>query len=212
MFENPKTEIFELLNTHAALALKSSGILIKLTKNWAKLPNYAQEMLGLEDEADKIVEQITSDIEKRFILPLDKEDAKNIAETLDNIIDDIENFTNRCLIFDLRQAYPGLEDFAQIIHEAIEKIQKGVLLIAKAQFDGEEFISIYHRVRTLEKQGDRHYRKVLAKIMKNPHQSDSLEQIWEKLKWREVWAHLERVLDKCEAMAILFELLRIKYE
>ena len=212
MFENPKTEIFELLNTQAALALKSSNILIKLSKNWAKLPNYAQEMQGIEEEADKIVEQITADIEKRFILPLDKEDAKNIAETLDNIIDDIENFTNRCLIFDLRQAYQGLDDFVVIIYEAVEKIQKGILLIAKEQFDREEFVAIYHRVRVLEKQGDRHYRKVLAKIMKNPHSSDGIQELWDKIKWREVWAHLERVLDSCEAMAILFEMLRIKYE
>lgn len=85
-------------------------------------------------------------------------------------------------------------------------------MLARQEFDKEEFVTLYRKIRQLEKQGDRHYRKVLAKIMKNPPDSATPSQIWEMIKWKDIWSGMENILDRCEAVAVLFEMFRIKYE
>jgi len=212
MFSNPKAKIYDLLDKHSDLVVKASLILGKLCHNWSRLSNYADELAKVEHEADKLVDEITDDVEKKFILPLDKEDVKSLAEKLDDIIDDIESFANRCVIYKLQKSYEGMEDFVAIIHEATQKIDRGVTMLARQEFDREEFIDLYRKIRQLEKQGDRHYRKILAKVMKNPDVSATPAQIWEMIKWREMWNRLENILDKCESVAVLFEIYRIKYE
>jgi hypothetical protein len=144
-------------------------------------------------------------------LPLDKEDLSRLTESLDDVIDLVEQAANRLKIFGIPDTNPDLQAFASLIVQAAEQIHKGVLLIVDRKMQSEEYVGCLAKLEHLENEGDRLHRRLLEKLM-GPNPSDFDGDLLKLIKWKEIFQTLEDTLDRCEDIAVIFSRLKTKYK
>lgn len=211
MFLPKKSKIFENLVEQSSVVVKGAKTFQKLTEDWENRDKHSKELYKLENEADGFVHKITDDIEKFFILPMDKEDLKELTENLDDVIDLLEKIANRVEIYNLQKENNSLKKFASIITAAVKEIDINIGLVQKHKMGTSEYTSHYRHIHDLEEEGDKIYRNVLEDLMSEKKLDSQEKSTLGVMKWKEIFESLEKVLDKCENIAIIFERLKIKY-
>lgn len=212
MFIPKKSKIFEKLEEQSLIVERASKIFQRIVHNWGQLKDGCAELETLEGEADEFVHTITDEIEMRFILPLDKEDIKELTESLDNIVDNIEQAANRLNIYKIPQTNEALKEFSNLLLQSIQQIHQGILMIKEHKFSSKEFIHYYKNLHAIENRGDKLHRKVLENLMGGSDPDFGGKDPILILKWKEIFQTLEDTLDQCEDIAVLFDRLRIKYK
>ncbi len=211
MFLPKKSKVFERLVEQSLILKEAVQIFQNIVNDWKQLNDGCSRLGTLESKADKFVHNITEDIEKTFILPLDKEDIKELTESLDDIIDNLEQVANRLHIYKIPKSNQPLKDFSLLISEAVQKIHQGILMIKEGQITSKNFALGIEKLHEIENQGDGLHRKVLENMMGDGLLDFDGKNPLSIIKWKEVFQTLEDTLDKCEDFAAIFERLRIKY-
>lgn len=211
MFLPKKSKIFDRLNDQSTLIKEAALAFQNLTEDWENMEKHCRKLNKIESQADDHVHSITDDIEKYFILPLDKEDIRELTESLDDVVDGLEQTANRIKIYKLPQSTKSIIAFAKLISKATEEVHKGVLLIKDHNMYTREYVEIYRSLHDIEGEGDALHRKILEDLMAEKTLDDREKTTLGVMKWKEIFDGLEYVLDKCEFIAIIFARLRIKY-
>lgn len=211
MFIPKKSRIFEHLVRQSNIIQEAARTFHRITHDWKQLKEGSDALVKLEYQGDECVHTITDEIEEIFILPLDKEDIKELTDVLDDIVDNLEQTANRLSIYKIPSSNEALRSFSELILETVQHIHRGILMVQEHRFASEEFTACCEKLHELETQGDRLHRGILEELMsqKPPHFNgkDPLFIV----KWKEIFQTLEDTLDVCETMAIIFVRLRIKY-
>jgi len=211
MFFPHKLKIFDELLKQSSIVKEATQLFHNITRDWGQLKNGALALQTLERQADELVHRITDDIEKTFILPLDKEDIADLTESLDDVVDNVEEAANRLNIYKISKSNDALGDFSELIRQAAAQIYEGISMLKERKMASEEFASCGKTLGDLESQGDRVHRKVLENLMANRSSFVNRDDFLSILKWKEIFQTLEDTLDKCDNIGKLFARLRIKY-
>lgn len=211
MFFPRKTGIFDKLDRQSAIVKEAAQVFCDITRDWEQLRKGASTLQQLEREADELVHSITNEIEKVFILPLDKEDIEELTESLDDVVDNLEEAVNRLTIYNISKGNDALREFSELITQSAEQIHDGILMIKGRKMASQGFASCGKILRDLESEGDKLHRKVLEDLMGDGSSSFNGNDYLSILKWKEIFQTLEDTLDKCDNIAKLFARLRVKY-
>ncbi len=205
-----KSPTLDAVARHASLVREGAGCLRRLVTEWRSMSSCAEDLRYIEEEADRIVHEISNETERTFLLPLDKEDIHEFIHALDDILDNLEEAVHRMSIYDLPEAHPALADVARLIMAATREIADGVALVRDRAFAAERLSACIRTIHELENQGDRLHREFLAKNLgkDTPNRFDDFVVL---LKWKEVFQLLEDTLDRCEDIGMIFARIRLKY-
>lgn len=206
-----RTEIFNDLVKQSLILVEAAKVFESLVHDWKKLDNSCLKLKQLEHEADSVVHKITDDIEKTFMLSLDKEDVKSLAESVDDVMDGLEEAANRFKIYKVSKSNYQLREFSALITQMTKQLQSGISFIKNNKFSSKDFLQCCRDIHQIESKGDELHRKILAEMMGKRRGKISGEGVLSIIAWREIFQTLEDVLDKCENIAIIFDRLRLKY-
>ncbi|MDY7037562.1 MAG: DUF47 family protein [Thermodesulfobacteriota bacterium] len=211
MFIPKKSKIFDKLVELSTLVKETALVFRDMAHDWSRLEKGYELLKGLESRADKHVHSISDDIESYFILPLDKEDISELTESLDDLIDNLEQIANRMVIYGISESNDTLKTFSNLILEAVEQIHKCMLLIKQRKMASAEYLNSYRRVQDIESKGDHLHRNVLQELLgKSSFKTNEKDSI-SIIKWKEIYQTLEETLDRCEDISVILSRLRIKY-
>lgn len=156
------------------------------------------EIQALEHGGDKITHRIFDALNSTFITPMDREDIRELATGLDDVLDYVESVATMLILFELEASPEALRQFAAILEAMSEEIDHAISLIwdlANAKRIQESLI----KVSALENQADQLYQTVIADLFKGreglgPKPGDPLEI----MQWKEVYDSLENGCDACK--------------
>ncbi len=151
----------------------------------------AVELKAIEHEGDAITKQIFLALNSTFITPFDRDDIREIATHLDDILDYIESVAQLFVVFELSESPAALRQFAFILKEMADEIDRITSLIWNLA-DEQKIQAGTVRVSELENQADTLYTNVIGELFKtggNPI---------EIMKWKEVYEGLESACDACK--------------
>ncbi len=211
MFIPKKSKIFDKLVTQSALVKEAARIFRNITHNWGQLMEGCAELEALENQADDQVHSISADIDTFFILPLDKEDISELTESLDDLVDNLEQVANRIKIYKISQSNDALKKFSNLILQAAKQIHQSVLLIRERKMASVDYAACYKKLQDLENEGDQLHRTVLEGLFGEGPSNFNGKDPLSVIKWKEIFQTLEDTLDRCEDIAVIFSRLRIKY-
>ena len=149
------------------------------------------ELKGVEHEGDQITRQIFDALNSTFITPFDREDIRSIATDLDDILDAVESAAQNLVLFELAESPDGLRQFARILREMTEGIDRLTRLIWDLSNERQIQEGIV-RISDLENQADALHNTVIADLFRG-NGRDPIEI----LKWKEVYEGLEQACDHC---------------
>lgn len=206
---NTKDEFFfRSLLDHAKLCVEGAGLVRGL---FAEGDDAAQtvdatisRIDGLEHDADEIVRKLVRELRETWILPLDREDIRQLAITLDNVIDAMEAIGHRMRMFELRGARPHLLEMTAVLIEACEKVAQAVALLPGLK-KPDALLALCQEVDKLEVRADAQYRDGIAALYREERDPICI------MKWTQVFEFMETAVDATNDVVDLLEGIVLEY-
>ena len=191
----PKEERFHELFAKDTANLLQAARLFAEFANTADLESRRKKMpalKALEHQGDSITRQIFDALNSSFITPFDREDIRSIATDLDDVLDSIEGVAQHIVLFELAESSEGLQQFAGILVEMTEEIDRLTALIWDMGNERKIHESIV-RISDLENRADVLHNTLIADLFRGKDR-DAVEI----LKWKEIYVGLENACDQCK--------------
>ena len=198
----PKDRVFfDLLAEAGQNAVRASGLLQEMLRNW---PDGAEglnrEILKAEQEGDRITHDIIQRLNSTFVTPFDREDIYGLATQVDDVVDYIEEAADFLGLYQIEAPMDQSLALADVLVGAC-----GELGIALAGLRGLKDLDPHLiEIHRLENDGDRISRDAVASLFANG--IDPMVVI----RWKDIFAVLERAIDATETAAHIIEGVAIK--
>jgi predicted phosphate transport protein (TIGR00153 family) len=186
----------------ASIVLKAAGMLQEATERFETLAENAKRVERLEHDGDQITHDIVARLNRTFITPIDREDIHQLAAALDDVLDLIEETTERFILFKIQAMTPPAAQIAKVIQQQAQEIH---LIISKLKdMRHERILEHCIEINRLENAGDRLLREAFASLF------DGTPDPLYVIKWRELYELMELATDKCEDVANTVESIVLK--
>jgi predicted phosphate transport protein (TIGR00153 family) len=185
--------------------LLSTDTLESALRNPDKVGAIMQTMDEYEHQADEITAKILARLNKTFITPIDREDIYALANKLDDVVDGIQGIVERLHLYNAGKASDGVKELAELISRSGKQIDKACNCLVDIRKYRLKLEARCSRIEKLEAKGDKLYRQEVARLFRKG--ADPLEVI----KWKEILAQMEEVLDTSEDVADLLKGVLLKY-
>jgi len=189
-----------------ATTIERSGVqLSKLSSHPKNASVIAKKIRTLELEADTLCHRLSTEAERTFITPIDREDIHTLARQLDNIIDQIEEVSSKIVIYNnVSKDRGALAEFGKIIGETVKRISTLINYLRLREKRLGEMKKLIEVIHTLENDGDILIRKAMKTLFSRQKNPVTI------IKWKDLYETMERVLDECERAADLVEVIIVK--
>jgi len=206
----PRGKIFFDLYEKLAKKINEAVALLEgLEKDYSTLPEVAQDIDRLEDEADEIVHKVIGELlYDHTRVTEEKGDIRFFVYNMDNVIDSLEKVANRLNIYRIKDLPQPFIDFLPFLKEAAKQIELGVSSLKDIRKNDDVIASCCVKINDLENEADKVNRKWLAKIIREDF--SDVDNFKKTLAVKEIVDALEYTMDQCEDVANILETLRLK--
>lgn len=195
---NKPVDYFQRLTHATEQACLAAEQLEDLVKSMDNLEDRLERLHETEHYADGLLHDLSAELNRAFITPLEREDILEIASAIDDITDQIEDTGIHIWMTNIQRTRPDMMEFVQIVRQCCDELLAGMQEFRN--YKRSKTISDHIiEVNRLEEVGDRLYQKAVRKLFLE--EEDPLEI----LKWREVYNDLEECCDAIERVADLME-------
>jgi uncharacterized protein len=197
-------KFFVLFEQSAQNAVKITQQLKDMVSIWENLKGRVGVINDLEHQGDAITHQIFEQLHRSVITPFDREDIALLAHSLDDVTDFIHAAADAMLLYRVERPTRRAKELAGIAVEAVVEVEKAVSEMHN-RIGRKQLLKRCIEINRLENLGDLVYRSGMAELF------DDAADIADVIKWREIYNHMESVIDRCEDIANILEGVAIKY-
>jgi hypothetical protein len=197
-------KFFVLFEQSAQNAVKITQQLKDMVYVWENLKGRVGVINDLEHQGDAITHQIFEQLHRSVITPFDREDIALLAHSLDDVTDFIHAAADAMLLYRVESPTNRAKELVGIAVEAVVEVEKAVSEMHN-RIGRKQLLKRCIEINRLENLGDLVYRSGMADLF------DDAANIADVIKWREIYNHMESVIDRCEDIANILEGVAIKY-
>ena len=197
-------KFYALFEQGAQNAVKIAQQLKDLVYIWENVKERVGVINDLEHQGDAITHQIFEQLHRTIITPFDREDIALLAHSLDDVIDFIHAAADAMLLYKVERPTHRAKELVDIVVQTVVEVESAVSDI----HDRIGRKNLLHRcveINRLENLGDSVFRSAMAELF------DDSTDLAGLIKWREIYRHMESVIDRCEDIANILEGVAIKY-
>jgi predicted phosphate transport protein (TIGR00153 family) len=166
-----------------------------------RLDHFVAEIKKIEHEADAVIRDVGTRLDRSFITPLDREDIYRLASELDTVVDLIDGTARRAKMFQLGETRPYAVRMASILQESVNALEQSV----KQVKERKSVTQHTQAVKKCEEEGDSVYAEAIGALFTgNPDPMDVI-------KWKDVYDTLENALDRTQTASIVLESISLKH-
>ncbi len=155
-----------------------------------------------EQKSDEVKGAIMDELWRAFITPIDREDIHTLAINMERSLDILNGTSRKIEIYRLRNLPINTCTFANIIVD-ISKLQSDLVHGLGAKKDVREKVEAMH---DLEHKADELYHESLAGLFNGEEKFQTVEN----MKLKELYEHLESVVDSIDYIGKLIHGIRMK--
>lgn len=192
---------FTVFNQLATLGTESVTELRRLFDSFPVENEDAARMTELEAKGDAMQIDLNLRLAKSFITPLDREDIHRLGKALKGLLDSLHGAAHRAVYLKVGKAPSQALELIDLATTAITAIDESVECLQQ----GKPVDHLRQKVTEAERKGDHISRKAIADMF------EQRVEIYELLKWKELYERLESILDRCEDCFLVVETLSVKY-
>jgi len=191
---------FDLFVEAGENSLRAACLLQEMLGKWPDDGGLSRDILKAEQEGDRITHNIVRRLNSTFVTPIDREDIYGLATQMDDIVDYIEEAADFLGLYQIEAPMEQSLHLADVLVKSCEQLS-GALGNLRGFKDLEHYWIEIHR---LENEGDRISRDAVASLFANG--IDPMVVI----RWKDIFAVLERAIDATETAAHILEGIVIK--
>jgi hypothetical protein len=197
-------KFFALFEQGTQNAVKIAQQLKDMVSIWENVKERVGVINDLEHQGDAITHQIFDQLHRSIITPFDREDIALLAHSLDDVADFIHAAADAMLLYKIEHPTNRARELADIVVQAVAEVEKAVSEMHD-RVGRKQLLKRCVEINRLENLGDIVYRSAMAELFDDSANYATL------IKWREIYNHMESVIDRCEDIANILEGVAIKY-
>lgn len=188
---------FELFEAHATILVDGADALARMIQGGDTLSQYCTKIRHCEQEANDILRQVLLDVRRTFITPFDRSAITSLIGSMDDAIDQMNAVAKAVTLYDVQAFEPPMRDMCGIIVEAARIAAEAVPLLRSVGGNRERLHALTERLVRIEGHADQIHEDGL-KMLFCAHGETSPMTFF---IGREIYAALEKVVDKFEDVA-----------
>jgi predicted phosphate transport protein (TIGR00153 family) len=197
---------FDLFNRSAENVLEGARLLDDLLQNYVDIERKARHLKDIEHTGDEITHEVFGALNRTFVTPIDRDDISNLASSMDDVIDWIEEVGRRVHLYHVDEPTPIARQFSRVILEQSEQIARAVPLLENRR-ETDALQRATQEIHRLENEADDLLAQAIA------HLYDGVTEVPELIKamrWNDLYQLLEDTTDKCENVATVLSNIALK--
>lgn len=195
---------FEMFNQHAERIVEAARAFSQMVANYNDphlREKYNSDVDNAERAADRVTHEVTKTLHQTFITPLDREHIHGLINTMDDVVDLIQDSAEAMALYDIRQMTDEMTRLADLSLKCCERVRDAVKLLNQIadQSVAEAALKTCQEIDRLESDADRVLRAAMSKLFREE------QDVRELIKLKGVYELMETITDKCEDVANTIE-------
>jgi predicted phosphate transport protein (TIGR00153 family) len=177
---------------------------IQLQKLMVSLPiasDRVDTIVAAERAGDEVMRMVRNRLEKSIVTPFDPEDIQALANSLDDVLDEMRAAADFAHLHQLSVPLEGVDDLVALLRKIVEANRT---LVGK--------LSTLHDVHgdldeigSLESTADATYRRIMAELFSGRYEALDI------LKWKDVVEAVERAINAVEDASDVIQAIAVKH-
>jgi predicted phosphate transport protein (TIGR00153 family) len=191
----PKEErFFDMFLRHAHVLVAGSEALNGLLKGGDSVPRYCQIIVERENEADEITREVMMAVRRTFITPFDRGDIKDLINSMDDAIDQMNKAAKSITLFEVRSFSPSMVEIGELVSQCATLTVEGVTLLRSIGKNAARIGTITEEIIRIEERADQLHNQGLKELFQAHRNANTMDFII----GNEVYDHLEKIVDRFE--------------
>ena len=193
-----KFDYFNAFEALSEVAVAEADLLIEAIEGFTEAGALGDTMTRaheLEHKGDEINHAIFKSVATDFITPIEREDIIELAQTLDDIIDYIDDVMQRFFMYDVHFMHRDAPEFAGLIKQSCMALDRAMEDFRNFK-KSKKFKSLIIDVNNYEEEADALFMKVIRSL-----HTDDRENPMRVLVWSQIFDRMEKCCDACEHAA-----------
>ncbi len=199
----PDNVFFELFERQAEIAVEAATQLVDIFTDYIDVETKYYALKEIERMGDETTHKAHDELNQTFIPPFEPEEISRLINTLDDVVDYMNEGARFLLIYNIEKPDPGLIDVAKCLLKATQEIHRGVKHLRTLK-DASALIVSIKEINRLENVAD----ELETNALKNLFATGDPLYI---MKMKDIYEHLEYSADKCEDVADVMTAIMIRH-
>ena len=194
----PKTGgFFELFEAHAVALTGAADAMGRLVQGGPAMHENAREIFEREHDADMIIREVLKTVRETFLTPFDRSAITALIGSMDDAIDEMQAAASAIELYEFQQFDSEMKDMAAIIVDSARLVAEAMPLLRNVGPNGSRLHELTERLVRMEGHADDIHSRGLKTAFQAHRNADAIEFIVR----REIFKHLERIVDAFEDVA-----------
>jgi hypothetical protein len=194
----PKTgNFFEMFEAHSLTIQAAADATGRLLAGSPAQKDHIREIIEREHDADEITRNVLHMVRKTFLTPFDRGAITSLIGAMDDTVDEMQAAADAIDLYEVTTFSPEMKDMAAIIVDAARLTAEAMPLLRDVARNGTRLHELTERLVRIEGHADDLHAAGLRRALKDHGATDTLRFVVE----REIYKHLERIVDAFEDVA-----------
>jgi len=194
----PKTgNFFEMFEAHALTITAAADALSRLFQDGTATQDHIREVIEREHDADEITGNVLKTVRETFLTPFDRSAITALIGSMDDSVDEMQAAVQAIDLYELTSFEQEMKDMAAIIVDAARLTAEAMPLLRDVGRNAGRLHELTERLVRMEGHADDIHRAGVKRAFVEYGKKDMPRFIVA----REVYKHLERIVDAFEDVA-----------
>lgn len=189
---------FELFEAHAATLTAGAEALSEMLRGGAGMQAAIQTIVDEEHKADDIIRDVLVTVRSTFLTPFDRGAIIGLISKMDDTIDQMNQTATTINTYDVTTFEPQMHEVAVMAGEAARIIKEAVGLLREVGRNAGRLHDLTERIVKLEGQADMVHDDGIKALHRAAVNGGDMMRF---IVGREIYSHLERIMDRFEDVA-----------
>ncbi len=194
----PRTgDFFGMFEAHAATLVAAAEALSRLAEDDSSTSEQLRIISDREHDADDIIREVLTTVRRTFLTPFDRGAITSLIASMDDAIDEMQAAARAIDLYELSQLQDEMKQMVAIAVESAAITVEAMPLLRDIGRNGDRIHLLTERLVKLEGEADEMHAAGLKKAFQQHGETSAIRFIVA----REIFKHLERVVDAFEDVA-----------
>ncbi len=200
----PQDKIFfELFEQQAEVAVSAADQLVNIFTDYTDVEAKYHALKAIEHKGDEITHRAHDELNRTFITPFEPEEISRLINTLDDVVDFIDEGARFLIIYEIKKPDEGMLEIAKCLRKAAEEIRIGIKGLRTLK-DTKQMKASIAEINRLENEADELQTKALKQLFAT---NDPIHI----MKMKDIYEHFEEAADRCEDVADVLTAILIRH-
>lgn len=194
----PKEDrFFDMFRRHADILVAGADAMVAMFSGEESVAESCRLIAQHEHAADDVTRDVLVAVRRSFITPFDRSAITALASAMDDSLDEMWQTAKAITLYEVESFEPQLLEMSQLGAEAARLVREGVPLLKHVGRNAHRLHQITEAIVHLEGRAD----ELHAAGLKAIYQAHGAKRPMTFFIGREIFSHVERVLDRLEDVA-----------